>query len=327
MKRTVICLVIFIAGMVTKASSQTPSDSLKQGVRKYIARNFSEARTLNLYWQKTPSHNYTLLQNGKEIEKGEFKHINTVKFSVTIPVLLLKNFSLYANGQFNSYQFEARNKIDGKNSAIFSKNNDGYNYYEGTLTGTYRTRFVGKPLILIASAFADGWNKGFEKTQGMFSAIMVLKQSSTSSFSAGLYGTTLYEKIPIIPIIAYSHQLTPNWSIDLTLPSRSYIRYQLNNHRFSAGASLDSEHFYMGSRMENLPKVSFFNKTTIKPEIVYEYIINKHFYLIARGGGSALVSGGLYGTNRKGINGDPYIKFKQPITPFFNIGFSYNLFK
>ena len=242
-------------------------------------------------------------------------------------MLLLKNFSLYANGQFNSYQFKAINNENEGKSVIFLRNNKGYNYYEGTLTGTYRTRIGSKPLILIASAFGDGWNKGFEKAQGMFSAIMVFKQSRTSSFSAGLYGMTLYDKIPVIPIITYSHQFTPNWSVDLTLPSRAYIRNQFSNsHRLSLGTSLANEHFYLKTEMEGLPDVSFFNRTTIKPEIVYEYIIDKHFYLIARAGGAAMLTGGIYGTNRKGIDGDPYVKLKQPITPFFNIGFSYNIF-
>lgn len=327
MKRSVISLIILLTTLATTSTAQISTDSLTRGVRSFVARNFSEVRTFNLYWETTPDHGYTLMQNGKEIENGKFRSINTVKFSATVPVLLLKNFSLYANGQFNSYQFEANNKINGNESAIFSKNEDGYNYYEGSVTGTYRTKAVGKPLILIASALGDGWHKGFGKAQGLFSAIMVFKQSPTTSFSVGLYGTTLYEKIPVIPIITYWHEFNPNLSVDITLPSRSYLRYQHNNHRFSAGASLSSEHFYMESRMENVPEVSFFNRATIKPEIVYEYIINKHFYLIARGGGSALINGGLYGTNRKGIDGDPYVKFKQPMTPFVNVGFSYNLFK
>lgn len=327
MKRSVISLIILLATLATTTTAQTSTDSLARGVRSFVARNFSQIRTFNLYWETTPDHDYTLRQNGKEIENGKFRSVNTVKLSATIPVLLLKNFSLYANGQFNSYQFEASNKINGNESAIFSKNEDGYNYYEGSVTGTYRTRAVGKPLILVASALGDGWHKGFGKAQGMFSAIMVFKQSPTTSFSVGLYGTTLYEKIPVIPIITYWHGFTPNLSVDIALPSRSYLRYQHNNHRFSAGASLSSEHFYMESGMENLPEVSFFSRATIKPEIVYEYIINKHFYLIARAGGSALINGGFYGTNRKGIDGDPYVKFKQPMTPFVNVGFSYNLFK
>lgn len=327
MKRT-IGLMILLKVMTTTVAAQTPADSVVQGARKYVARNFSEARTFNLYWETAPSHDYTLKQDGKEIENGRLRYMNTVNFSATVPVLLLKNFSLYANGHFNSYLFEAIDNATETKSAILSGNEGGYNYYEGTITGTYRTKIGSKPLLLIATGSGDGWDKGFEKVQGMFSAIVVLKQSATTSFCAGLYGTTLYDKLPVIPIITYWHQFNQNLSIDITMPSRTYLRYQFsNNHRLSIGASMENEHFYMESGIENLPKVSLLSKTTIKPGVVYEYIINNHFYLSARAGASALIKGGLYKTNRKSVNGDPYVEFTQPITPFFNLGFSYNLFK
>ena len=321
--------MILLKVMTTTVAAQTSADSVVvQGAQKYVARNFSEARTFNLYWETAPSHDYTLEQNGKEIENGRIRYMNTINFSATVPVLLLKNFSLYANGHFNSYQFEATNKVSENISTVFSRNQGGYNYYEGTVTGTYRTKIGSKSLLLIATGAGDGWNKGFEKVQGMFSAIVVLKQSATTSFCAGLYGTTLYDKLPVIPIITYWHQFNQNLSIDITMPSRTYLRYQFsNNHRLSLGASMENEHFYMESGSENLPKVSLLSKTTIKPGLVYEYIINNHFYLNARAGASALIKGGLYKTNRKSVNGDPYVEFTQPITPFFNLGFSYNLFK
>ena len=52
MKKSLICFVILLIGTTIKTTAQTPNDSIKQGVRRYIARNFSEARTFNLYWQK-----------------------------------------------------------------------------------------------------------------------------------------------------------------------------------------------------------------------------------------------------------------------------------
>lgn len=330
MKKSVVCLLVLLIAVAAtaQAQAQTQSDSLKRGVRRYIARNFSEVRTLNLYWETSSSHDYTLLQRGNEIEKGRMSDVNSIKFAVTVPVLLLKKFSLYANGQFSSYQFEATNNEHGGESVLFTRNKNGYNYYEGTVTGTYRTRLGSKPLILTATAFGDGWDKGFEKAQAMFSAISVLKQSRATSFAVGVFGMTLYDKIPVFPLIIYSHQFNPNWNVDLTLPSKAYMRYQFSNsHRFSLGASLGSDHFYLKPEMKDLPEVSFFNKTTIKPEFVYEYIINEHFYLIARTGVSAMINGGVYGTNRKGMDGDPYLKFKEPVTPFLNLGFSYNIFK
>lgn len=308
-------------------TAQTATDSLVQGGRRYVARNFSEVRTFNLYWETTPSQDYTLQQNGKEIENGKIRDVSTLKFSTTIPVVLLKNFSLYANGHFNAYRFETINNVTESESAIFSKNEEGYNYYEGTVTGTYRTKIGNKPLVLVATGSGDGWNKGFEKVQGIFSAIMIFKRSATTSFGAGLCGMTLYETTPILPIINYWHKFNQNLSIDVILPSRAYLRYQYqNNQRFSIGASMESEHFYMESGLKGLPEVSFFNKATIKAELVYEYIINHHFYLSARIGSAALIKGGLYNINRKSSNGNPYVKFTQPMTPFFNLGFSYNLF-
>lgn len=326
MKKITIYLMMLLVATVT-VTAQTATDSLVQGGRRYVARNFSEVRTFNLYWETTPSQDYTLQQNGKEIENGKIRDVSTLKFSTTIPVVLLKNFSLYANGHFNAYRFETINNVTESESAIFSKNEEGYNYYEGTVTGTYRTKIGNKPLVLVATGSGDGWNKGFEKVQGIFSAIMIFKRSATTSFGAGLCGMTLYETTPILPIINYWHKFNQNLSIDVILPSRAYLRYQYqNNQRFSIGASMESEHFYMESGLKGLPEVSFFNKATIKAELVYEYIINHHFYLSARIGSAALIKGGLYNINRKSSNGNPYVKFTQPMTPFFNLGFSYNLF-
>ncbi len=320
--------VILLTSLAATAQAQNNTDTLTTQLRRYFARNFSEARTFNLYWERSPTYDYTLKQNGNTLEKGEMRNINTVKFAATVPVLQLRDFSLYANGQANFYMFETYDKANGLASSIFPDNEENYDYYKGTISGTYRTKIVGKPLILNASISGDGWNKGFEEVQGTFSAVMVFKQSATTNFSAGLYGMTHFIKIPVLPVITYWHQFTPHLSIDVTLPSRAYLRYQfLNNHRLSMGTSMESEQFYLKPGMDNLPEVCLYNRATIKSEIVYEYIINKRFYLIVRGGGIGTLKSGLYKTNRKGIDGDPYLEMSHPMTPFFNLGFSFNLFK
>lgn len=326
--KNVTIYVILLLSMITIAQTQAQTDTLKTQLRRYVARNFSEARTFNLYWETNPAYDYTLKQNGSVLEKGEMRNINTVKFAATVPVLQLKNFSLYANGQANFYMFETYNNTDGLPSSIFPDNEENYDYYKGTINGTYRTRIAGKPLILNANISGDGWNNGFEVVQGSLSAIMVFKQNATTNFSVGLHGMTHFNQLPVIPIISYWHQFSPSLSIDVTLPSKTYLRYQfLNNHRLSVGTSMESDQFYMKPGIANLPEVCLFSKTNIKTELVYEYIINKHFYLIARGGGIGVLKSGLYKTNRKGIDGDPYIEISHPMTPFFNLGFSYNIFK
>lgn len=327
-KRCVVGFVIVLMGMNVSIEAQMATDTIVQSLRRYVARNFSEVRTFNLYWERNPDHSYALKQNGEKIENGEMKNEHTIKFAMTLPVMLKKNFSLYASGLASFYVFDTFRGADKPGSAIFENNEDNYSYYKGSLSGNYRTRIFNKPLVLAATLFADGWEQKVEKAGAEVSAVMVLKHSAASNFSVGLYGTTLYNQLPVLPIVAYTYQFTPNWSVDVVLPSRTYLRYQFhNNHRLSIGTLMDNEHFYLKSSVNSESKTFFYNKTSIKPEIIYEYIINKHFYLMLQAGGTKVVDAGLFRTNRKGIDGDPYIRLTQPMTPFFYMGFSYNLFK
>jgi len=182
MKRLLIS-VILLASLASTTQAQSQTDTIKTQLRRYVARNFSEARTFNLYWETSPTNDYTLKQNGSELEKGEMRNINTVKFAATIPVLQLRNFSLYANGQANFYMFETYNNANGLASSIFPDNEENYDYYKGTISGTYRTKIAGKHLILNANISGDGWSKGFEELQGTLYAIMIFKQTATTSFS------------------------------------------------------------------------------------------------------------------------------------------------
>ena len=85
-----------------------------------------------------------------------------------------------------------------------------------------------------------------------------------------------------------------------------------------------------------VPDICYFSEATLNPEIVYEYIINKHFYLVARAGASMVMMAGLYSDTRKGIKVrneegqtevEPLVKMKRNMVPFFNLGVSYSLFK
>lgn len=331
MKKVTIGLITLLCAVTTAIAQSTP-DSLTRELRSYVARNFSEARTFNLYWQTTPTHDYTLKRNGSNMEKGEMREKHAIQFSGTIPIVTGNKFSLFANWQTNFHVFETINDVNNGTSAIFFDSNnedkESYSYHVGTINGTYKTRIGNKPLIFNVSLSGDGWNNGFEEIFGTLSAVIVLKRTQNSSFSIGLHGMTLYNVTPVVPLISYEHRFNPNLSIEILLPSRAYMRYQFaNNHRISLGASLESDNFYIKPGITDLPKTCFFQETTIKPQIAYEYIINKHFYLIARGGISSVIQGGLYKTNRKGVDGDPLIEFTRPTTPFFNLGFSYNIFK
>jgi len=335
MNKCNILLIAILSLFVSTVIAQNQTDSLSLQIRSYAARNFPDSRTVNFYWETSMNNKYKLTQDGKTLEKGKIRASNTMRFSTSIPILTVKKFTANIHGQFNSYQFEAK-LDDGSISPIFANVKNGYNYYAGGFSGTYHTLFKNKPLIIAASITGDGWNEGFGMVHGMLSVVWQVRQRPTSRLSIGMAGMTVFHGIPVMPIVSYWKQIRPDLTFEFTLPSKFYLRYQRNVHRFSAGFSMESDNFYIKPGIDKIPEMCFYSKATIKPELVYECILGKHFYLTARAGVNYVMAGGLYEKNRRGIKvindkgekvEEPYVKIEQPIAPFFNIGISYNLFK
>lgn len=330
-------LQLIVAGTLlgtTGSHAQVITDSLAEDFRSLAAKNFSRYRTVNLSWETKWAHDYTFTLNGNEIEKGRKKDLHTIRFSTMVPLLKLRKVSLYANVQYASYNFDNSNEAA---SAIF--NSDTYDYYAGGINGSYYMSLFNRPLILSADIIADGWKKGWGRLQGRFSMVMVVKSTEKTKFSAGVTGMTLFSSMPVMPVIAYWHRFNnPNLSVDITMPSQFYLRYQMRHQRFSAGTSMSSDNFYLKLNLDNIPSsvYYYYSDAVLKPEIHYEFIINRHFYLSAHIGVSMVVKGGLYTKNRKGVkmkdeegktDVEAIVKQDRSPIPFFNVGVSYSLFK
>ncbi|MDO4158970.1 MAG: DUF6268 family outer membrane beta-barrel protein [Prevotellaceae bacterium] len=334
-KKLFLSVILTTCPLVSNA--QVITDSLANDFRTFAAKNFSKYRTVNLFYETKWAHDYTLTLNDKEVEKRRKKNLHTLRFSTMIPVLKKKNVSLYANLQYSRYHFQT---YDNENnpSCIFLR--ETYDYIAGGLNGSYYINLFGKPLILSASVSVDGWNEGWGMVYGTASAVMVFKNTKQTSISAGLMGMTLFSSIPIMPIVTYWHRFNnPNLSVDITMPSQFYLRYEMKNQRLSVGAFMSSDNFYLRTELDGAPEICYYSDAVLKPEINYEYIINKHLYLSAHAGLSMVMKGGLYKKNRKGMKVtttshgkektevEPLVKQSRSPIPFFNIGLSYSLFK
>lgn len=299
--------------------SQVITDSLAKDFRSVVARNFSRYRTVNMYWEMKSAHDYTFTADGKEVEKGRKRDLHTIRFSTMIPVLKQRQFSLYANVQYASYVFDTAEE----QSAIFSEHS--YNHYSGGICASYLTTLFQRPLVLSADISADGWDGGWGTLQGRFVAALVLARGKRMGLTLGVAGMTL-GKVPVLPVISYWHRFAnPDWSVDVTLPSQLYLRYQHGNQRISVGCTMSSDNFYLRTTLPDSPSVCYYSEAVLKPETLYEYIINRHFYLSARAGISTVIKGALYTKSRKELSTD--IEQKRSLTPFFNVGVSYSLFK
>lgn len=331
-KKTII--VLFCGASLVPCHAQVINDSLANDFRAFTAKNFSRYRTVNLQYETKWAHDYTLSLDGQEVESGRKKKLNTIRFSTMVPIVKLRKVSLYANLQYACYTFD-NNSQTGLESAIFGQN--AYDYYSGGINGSYYLSLWHRPLILSADISVDGWDKGWGKLQGRMSAVMVVKNSQRTSFSVGLMGMSLFSSIPIMPVIAYWHRFNnPNLSVDITMPSQFYMRYQMKSQRISVGASMSSDNFYLKTNLEGAPSTCYYSDAVLKPEINYEYIINKHFYLSAHAGLSMVMKGGLYTMNRKGVKVkneegkteiEPIVKQNRSPVPFVSVGLSYSLFK
>lgn len=331
MKRLFLIATIML-GFLTSLHAQVISESLASDFRAFVSKNFSRYRTVNFSWETKWAHDYTFTMDGKEVEKGRKKDLHTLRFSTMIPILKLRKVSLYANLQYANYSFNHSGELA---SAIFT--DDSYDYFAGGLNGSYYMSLWNRPLVLSADITMDGWNKGWGMLQGRFSAVMVVKNTERTTFSAGIMGMTLYSSMPFMPIVSYWHRFNnPRWSVDITLPSQFYLRYQMSGQRISAGAFMSSENFYLKTPLEGAPSIAYYSDAVLRPEIHYEYIINKHLYLSARAGLSMVMKSGLYKKNRKGIKVkneegktevDPIVKQDRSAIPFINVGVSYSLFK
>lgn len=298
---------------------QVITDSLAEDFRSVVARNFSRYRTINMYWEMKAAHDYTFTADGKEIEKGRKQGLHTIRFSTMIPVLKQHRFSLYANVQYASYVFDTADE----SSVVFSEHS--YNHYSGGICASYLATLFNRPLVLSADFSADGWDGGWGMLQGRFVAALVLARGKRTGFTLGVAGMTL-GKVPVLPVISYWHRFSnPDWSLDVTLPSQLYLRYQHGNQRISAGCTMSGDNFYLRTNLPETPSVCYYSEAVLKPEILYEYIINRHFYLSARAGVSTVIKGALYTKSRKELSTD--IEQDRSLVPFFNVGVSYSLFK
>lgn len=320
---------------IYQSHAQVITDSLASDFRTFMAKNFTRYRTVNLYWETKMAHNYNFSLNGNEVEKMRKKNLHTFKVSTMIPVLKLKNVSLYTHLEYSRYQFDAFSKQDGTWSEIFQQS--AYDYFLGGLNGSYYFGLFNKPVIISATVSADGWNKGFGMVHGAASVVMLLKNTERTYFSLGVMGRTLFNSMPVMPVISWWHRFNnPRLSVDITMPSQFYLRYELDKQRISAGASMSSENFYLKTTLEGTSATFYYSDAVLKPEIHYEYIINKHLYISAHVGISMVMKSGLYKKDRKGIKVkneegktevEPIVKQDRSPIPFFNVGISYSLFK
>jgi len=327
-----LLLTVFMALQCRVVIAQERTDTVKDIVNQYTARNFSELRTLNLRWETMPSYDYTVTNRGSDCEGGRMQDVDNLHFQSTFPICTLGRVAFAGNINMDYYHMKPLRDMSVY-SPLFRADDAHHIYLKGNLALGYHTRLFGRPLMMSASVGADGWKHGAEQLQLSMVATMMVLQTRTNRLTAGLYAAYPYKYMPFIPMLIWTHQFDSNWMLDVTLPSRAYLRYQRGCHRFSAGLQMETEQLYMkapslyrGDDDGGNATYIFVNRY-VKPELTYECILNNHFFFVARAGVSCQLKGGLYDRDLAGLGDEPYVEMSRSPVPFLNVGISYNLFK
>lgn len=315
--------VLVFSNMFVYAQHQ--NDSIPQEVKSYVARNFSEIRTFNLTWKTEPSHSYSIKSHGNKIAEGKLRSLNNIKFDANVPIMKTNNLTVYAMGEADFYNHHIEN-VKSESTILSQQENENWQYYRGGLNIIYNNILLEKPFILNTNISLDGYNHGLQQVLVSVTALSILHRSKSTNLSAGLVFVFPFYKIPVLPVITYWHSFSPRWSLDVTMPKQFYFRYQAtSNNRLSLGTSLDIDQYYFCPENKNLPRTCYYSSASLNTEFIYEYITSHNFYFYIKGGLTKSVSGGIYKTNRKDIEGQ-CLKFTDSCKPFLSLGFSYNLF-
>lgn len=323
MLRRILCILMAVMSFCV-VNAQMRNDTVTAGIKRDMRRNFSQSRPVNISWEISPEHDYTFDNDDGIVERGRMADKQNIRLNAMMPFYSKGSLVLIAKGEFDFYRFRM---VDcTRETPVIYDADKGFSYFKASLDATYRTTLLKKPLILNASIGCDGWHRGLEEYSGVLTAIMMLKQTRTSSVTVGLMATTLFNRIPVLPFVAWSYMFDDKWCLDLSIGG-AYIRCIMKErNRLSLGASIGGEGYYVRTQADGIPSSCYYQKAVLKPELVYEYIIDNRLFFVARGGVATVLKSGLYDKDRGGFGADAYVDFDTPVTPFLQLGVSYSFF-
>lgn len=303
------------------------TDHIRSKAGKEITDKFPTTRFLDVEYEYVTPSDYKLKLHEKGFNKGSLQHQNRIKIALNVPIYKIKGWTFTGSVRYKYSHFELNDmrNISADFPDIYPDRSSSTHFYNTTLNTTYMSRLFNKPIIYNFGISGEGSGEGYERITGMAIAMMVLKKNQNTTITAGLI--LIADKmsiIPVIPTFTVDHKLSNTWSLSMALPRYIYFRRPLfTNGRLSLGTNMDSENFYVYPKESS--KTFLYRKLEIKSGFVYEHSFRNRFILTVKGGALNAVNGKLMQKNKS--SNKEILKSTQNMNAYFNIGFSYNLFK
>ena len=263
---------------------------------------------------------YYVKTNQQRTEEGRMTDYRKAIFRVSAPFLYWKKmlFSAYANYTYVHEQFAPdMRRVD------YGLSDRDHHHYTVGLNVMSRTKLWGKTLTWVLIGGVDFSKFGYERTTGMLTAIMNVKESENTKLGVGLIGLyNTFSNVPLIPIVTYQHTFSPKLSLNLTLP-RYHLRYTPNRkNAFTVGVGYNSTSVYIEPEEATGYKNCRYTRFSAVPGMTYERTLADGLVLSAEGGLSIPV------TNRinEHSNTTRIASVHTKPQPMVKLGITYNLY-
>jgi len=303
------------------------TDYIRAKAGREITDKFPATRFLDVEYEYVTPSDHKMKLYDKNFNKASLQHQNRVKVALNVPVYKIGGWTFTGSVRYKYSHFELNDMentcVDFPN--VYPDRSNSTHFYTTTLNTTYMSRLFGKPVIYNLGITGEGSEEGYERLTGMAIGMMILKRTQTTTITAGL--VLIADKmsvVPVVPIFTIDYKFDNTWSLTAAIPKHIYFRRPLfTNGRLSLGAAMDGEKFYVYPKESS--KTFLYNKLEIKSGFIYEHSIRNRFILTVKGGMVNAVNGKLVQKNKS--TNKEILKSTQNMGAYFNIGFSYNLFK
>lgn len=294
-----------------------------------ITDKFPTTRAFDVQFEQLGSANYDTELFGDKLEKTDVKSHNRLKVASNIILYKSKKQTFFITNslryKYESYDFGNVHNIP--TNTDYTRPNEEFHYIGETVSGTYFSSLFKKPVIYNASVTVDGNDKAVQRVKGLFSAMVVLKKTASTTMTLGAVALIDPSSIlPFAPVFTYEHQFSGSpWKLDIIIPQRIMIkRPLLENGRISIGTELNNENFYVKLETERLHGMYELNQLELKSGLTYEYSFFKNFIGTVRTGIDNVITSRV--TERGEKTTKYVIESKQDAQFYFNAGLSYNPF-
>lgn len=240
------------------------------------------------------------------------------RMKLKAPIVLRKDLKVIAGWNYYSEEYDF-NRLETDGFRLLSNINDKH------LKSSRLTLSVIKPinekiyLAVKGQASFNGDYSGmfnFDPQYANYSIVGLLGIKSQPHLEWGIgmiYRYNSNSNLPIIPIVMYNHTFNKKWGVEVLLPTKAKVRYNINERNILlVGPELESRRYYVDNHAD---RAYTMRRTDLKLDLSYQRHLGSLFWME--------VSGGYiynFSTKFETNQSDTY-HYNSSSSPFLKLGF------